>query len=136
MASWVEHTALNDIRVWKFDTTLLCILFFEVANHQIRLTKEWKRFHAIHQSKRPMIYNCYNILGYHTVGYLQTYWNWRHVNEADCCNICAVTAEWRPLPLPTLSAVNVIHRVIKGKITRVLLKFTKDSSRIRLLHEK
>ena len=70
-------------------------VFYSLNSPIIRsdLRKSEKIFHVIHQRRRPMIHNCYNILSHHTVGYLQTYWNGRRVTEADCCNICAATAE-------------------------------------------
>jgi len=40
--SWVEHTALVDIILWNVANTRLCILFFEVDSHPIRMAKERK----------------------------------------------------------------------------------------------
>ena len=40
--SWVKHTVLNDILVWRIASTRLYISFFEFDNYQNRMTKERK----------------------------------------------------------------------------------------------
>jgi len=94
------------ILVFESSPNLGCV-FYSLKSPIIRSDwrKSEKMFHAIQQLRWQLIYNCHNILSYHTVGCMQTYWKWRRVTESDCCNICAASAEWRPLTLPTLGAV-------------------------------
>jgi hypothetical protein len=85
----------------------LGFVFYSLNSPVIRSDwrKSEKMFHVIHRSRRHMIDNCHNTLGYHTVGYMSTYWNWRRVTEAESCNIFTASAEWRPLTAPNFGTV-------------------------------
>jgi hypothetical protein len=88
ITSRVELTPLYDIRVSKVTKSRLCILFFEFANHQFRLTKKKeKNFYVTHRSRQQMTDNYHNTLGYHMVEYMQNYFKGRRVTKADCRNI-------------------------------------------------